>query len=32
MGSRVSIRLVTQTLRDHALVVTEPDSTEDIEA
>jgi hypothetical protein len=30
--SRISVRLVTQPLHDHPLVVTEPNSTEDIEA
>ena len=30
--SRISFRLVTQPVRDHALVVTEPRQTEDIEA
>jgi len=30
--SRISVRLVTQPLHDQALVVTEPSSTEDIEA
>jgi hypothetical protein len=30
--SRISVRLVTQPLRDHALVVTEPNSIPDIEA
>jgi hypothetical protein len=30
--SRISVRLVIQPLRDHALVVTGPSSTEDIEA
>jgi hypothetical protein len=30
--SRISIRLVTESYRDHALVVTEPKSTEDIRA
>jgi hypothetical protein len=29
---RISIRLVAQRFRDHALVVTEPSSTEDMEA
>jgi hypothetical protein len=30
--SRISVRLVTQPLRDHALLVTEPNSIQDIEA
>ena len=30
--SRISIRLVTENYRDHALVVAEPSSTGDIEA
>jgi hypothetical protein len=30
--SRISVRLVTQPLHDHALVVTDPSSTEDIQA
>jgi hypothetical protein len=29
---RISIRLVAERFRDHALVVTEPSATEDIEA
>lgn len=30
--SRIAVRLVTQPLRDHALLVTEPNSIQDIEA
>jgi hypothetical protein len=30
--SRISVRLVTQPLQDHALIVTEPSSTKDIES